>query len=184
MSIINFTYVEDNKQDVINGVWEIIKEHYFSTAIPSSRTQYEYEGKDIYLERLEELMKSELCEVDDTDDGFYIAFDSTEDAGFAIVRDVYKTGGGYNDNGLTFVNHIFTAIVKKYPDIVFDAECVCIDNWVDMECNFSYDGKTLKINDVEYEKYIKFMDNVDAYTDVEALAEEVGITAEQAYSFL
>ena len=187
VSVIKFVCSEEQKQDIIKGVWNIVKEHYFSAATPNNTIKYEYEGEDIYLERLDALMQSELCAIAADDDGFSFTFDSTEDAGMAIAENVYGTSMGYCDNGLTFVNPIFEAITKRYKDIPFEAHCECYDSWVSVECDFSYDGKTLKIDDVDYEKYLEFMKKMDEIgfdADVEALAEEVGLTAEQAYAFL
>ena len=187
MSIIKFVCTEEQKQNIIKGVWEIIKEHYFRAATPNNTIRYEYEGEDVYLGRLDELMQADLCAIVDTDDGFSFTFDSTEDAGMAIAGEVYGTSMGYCDNGLTFVNPIFETITKRYKDIPFKAHCECYDSWVSIECDFSYDGKTLKIDDVDYEKYQKFMNKLDENgfdADVESLAEEVGITVEEAYSFL
>ncbi len=89
MSVIKFVCKEEQKQYIINGVWDILKEHYFSSATPNNTIKYEYEGKEIYLERLEKLMNDELCSIEETDDGFSFSFDSTEDAGFAIAIVVY-----------------------------------------------------------------------------------------------
>ena len=187
MSVIKFVCTEGQKQDITKGVWEIIKEHYFRAATPNSTIEYEDEGEDIYLMRLDELMHTELCSIADTDDGFSFEFDSTEDAGMAIAEEVYGTSMGYCDEGLTFVNPIFESISQRFKDIPFEAHCECYDSWVSMECDFSYNGKTLKFNDVDYKKYQEFMKKMGEIgfgADIEALAEEVGITAEQAYSFL
>lgn len=184
MSVIKFVCTEEQKQDIIKGVWDIIKKHYFRAATPNNTIKYEYEGEDVYLGRLDELMQDELCDITDVDDGFSFTFDSTEDAGMSIVEQVYGTNMGYCDDGLTFVHPIFEAIVEKYNGIPFEAHCECYDSWVSMECDFSYDGTILKINDVDYDKYKKFMEKMSFDTNVEALAEEVGLTAEQAYLFL
>ena len=187
MSVIKFVCKDEQKQDIIKGVWDIIKEHYFTSATPNNTIQYKYEGEEIYRERLDELMDDELCFVEETKDGFSIEFDSTEDAGFSIASVVYGTSMGYCDNNLTFVNPIFEKIVEKYKDISFEAECVCCDSWTNIECTFSYDGETLKINDVDYKKYQLFMDkmNLDSFnTSVEEIAKEVGIDLEIACSFL
>ena len=71
MSIIKFVCTEEQKQNIIKGVWEIIKEHYFRAATPNNTIRYEYEGEDVYLGRLDELMQADLCAIADTDDGFF-----------------------------------------------------------------------------------------------------------------
>ncbi len=94
---------------------------------------------------------------------------------------------GYCDDSLTFVNPIFEKIVEKYKDICFEAECECYDSWVSIESCFSYDGETFKINGVEYAKYQAFMNKLNDKgfdADVDAIAEEIGIDVEIAYSFL
>lgn len=187
MSVIKFVCTEEQKENIIKGVWDIVKAHYFRAATPNNTIDYEDEGEEVYLDRLDDLMHDELCAVANEDNGFSFTFDSTEDAGMSIADIVYGTEMGYCDDGLTYVNTIFETIVERYKDISFEAHCECYDSWVSIECDFSYDGKILKINDVDYEKYKEFMGKMDEIgfeADIETLVEEVGITPEQAYSFL
>lgn len=143
MSIITFTCEQNEKETLKKGVWNIIHQHYFSTVFPNSNAEYEDEGKEVYSERLKELMEDELCKVNETEDGVLFEFDSTEDAGFSIADSVYGTSMGYSDNGLTYIDPIFENIIKEFPNICFEADTECADKWV-YECNhYSYDGENL-----------------------------------------
>ena len=95
------------------------------------------------------MVSEKLCVFEDTEDGLSVEFDSTEDAGFFIADEVYHTSMGYSDNGLTFIDPIFTAIVKAFPDICFEADTVCSDKWVYEENHYSYDGAMLTKDDEE-----------------------------------
>jgi hypothetical protein len=111
MTTINFICDENQKSKVKNGVWEIIRKHYFETVTPNSNVEYEDEGEKVYLERLDELMKSTLCKISDNEKGVLFSFDSTDEAGYAIASDVYGTNMGYHDEGLTFVNTILCLLI-------------------------------------------------------------------------
>ena len=63
-------------------------EHYLNLVYPNSNVKYEDEGEKVYSERLDILMKEELCKITDTEDGMCVEFDSTEDAGFSIAGSV------------------------------------------------------------------------------------------------
>ena len=152
MSVINFKCAPDKREFVKKTCWEIIRTHYLDTVYPNTNVKYQNEGKEIYLERLNELMKTELCKTEETEDGLSFEFDSTEDAGFSIAMGVYGTGLGYSDNGLTFLKPIFTALVEQLPDVSFEAECECSDNWVCEEYTCTYDGKELT-GDAEWFDY-------------------------------
>jgi hypothetical protein len=140
MSVINFRCTSEQKEDVKKKVWNILHEHYSSTVFPNTRVKYEDEGEDVYSSRLNKLMESELCKVEDTEEGIQFEFDSTEDAGFSIASAVYGTGMGYSDDGLTFLKPVFDALLKELPEICFEAECECYDKWVSEEYSCSYDG--------------------------------------------
>jgi hypothetical protein len=152
MSVILFKCENERKEDVKRKFFNILHDHYSDTVFPNTNVEYKHEGKDVYAERLMELMKSELCKVDDTDDGVRFEFDSTEDAGFTIAMGVYGTGMGYSDQGLTFLKPVFDALMKEMPDICFEAECECCDNWVSEEYSCSYDGETFEC-DAEWMDY-------------------------------
>jgi hypothetical protein len=144
MSVILFKCGIERKEDVKKKCWAILHDHYSGTVFPNTNVDYKHEEKDVYAERLMELMKSELCKVDDTEDGVRFEFDSTEDAGFTIAMGVYGTGMGYSDQGLTFLKPVFDALMKEMPDICFEAECECCDNWVSEEYSCSYDGENFE----------------------------------------
>jgi hypothetical protein len=152
MSVINFKCAPDKKEFVKNTCWEIIRAHYFDTVYPNTNVEYKNEGKEVYLERLNELMKTELCKTEETEDGLRFEFDSTEDAGFSIAMGVYGTGMGYSDNGLTFLRNIFKNLMTEMPEILFEAECECSDNWVCEEYTITYDGDCLS-GDAEWLEY-------------------------------
>ncbi|MEE0965551.1 MAG: hypothetical protein U0L85_00705 [Bacilli bacterium] len=97
-------------------------------------------------------MKNELCKIEDTDDGICVEFDSTEDAGNSIASEVYGTGMGYCDLGLTYLKPLFNKIVKTFPNITFEADCECYDNWVSEEYHCSYDGENFT-TDAEWAEY-------------------------------
>ena len=122
MSVINFKCSPEMREEVKTKCWNILQEHYFGSVFPNTRVEYKHEGKDVYLQRLNELMQAELCKVDDTEDGVRVEFDSTEDAGFSIASGVYGTGMGYSDDGLTFLKPVFDELMKELPDICFDAD--------------------------------------------------------------
>jgi hypothetical protein len=141
MSVIVFKCGEERRAEVKKTCFAILHNHYSNTVFPNSNVDYENEGKDVYADRLTELMKSELCKIDDTEDGVRFEFDSTEDAGFSIAMGVYGTGMGYSDQGLTFLKPVFDVLVKELPDVCFEAECECFDKWVSEEYHCSYDGE-------------------------------------------
>ena len=152
MSVINFKCSSEQKNDVKKKCWEAIHKHYSNSVFPNSNIKYENEGKDVYSARLDELMKTELCKIEDTEDGVRFEFDSTEDAGFSIASAVYHTNMGYNDNGLTFLKTLFDDIVQALPEIPFEAHCECDDEWVSEEYSCSYDGATFT-SDAEWFDY-------------------------------
>lgn len=152
MSVINFKCSPEQREAVKQKCWEIIHNHYSTSVYPNSNVDYKNEGKEVYAQRLTDLMASELCKVEETEDGLSFEFDSTEDAGFSIAMGVYGTGMGYSDNGLTFLKPIFIALVEQLPDISFEAECECSDNWVCEEYTCAYDGKELT-GDAEWFDY-------------------------------
>ena len=148
MSSILFSCTNEQKDALKTGVREILRNHYFSTVRPNTNVEYKDEGKEVYLARLDELMKKgDLCQIEDADTGITVEFDSTEDAGFSIAEEVYHTSMGYSDNGLTWVDPIFEAIVEKFPGICFEADVECSDKWVYEENHYSYDGETLLKDD-------------------------------------
>ena len=143
MSTISFQCTEDEKAALRIGVLDILRNHYFTTVHPNTNAKYEREADAIYLTRLDLLIKEKLCSIEETENGLVVEFDSTEDAGFAIVDEVYHTTMGYSDNGLTFIDPIFEGIVKAFPNISFEADTECADNWVYEENHYSYDGANL-----------------------------------------
>lgn len=155
MSVINFKCAPEKREEVKQKCWEIIHKHYSDSVFPNTKVEYKNEGKDIYNRRLTEIMQSELCNVEETDDGLSFTFDSTEDAGFSIAMGVYGTGMGYSDNGLTFLKPMFNALLENLPDVPFTAECECCDNWVSEEYSCSYDGETFE-TDAEWDEFDGF----------------------------
>ena len=141
MSTINFKCSVEEQENVKKLFWNILYEHYMNTVFPNTNIEYKDEGKEIYSNRMKELMEAELYKVEDTEDCVEIEFDSTENAGFLIADHVYKTNMGYNDQGLTFLKPIFDELIKQMPNICFEAQCECYDNWVSEEYSCSYDGQ-------------------------------------------
>ena len=152
MSVINFKCSPEMREEVKTKCWNILQEHYFGSVFPNTRVEYKHEGKDVYLQRLNELMQAELCKVDDTEDGVRVEFDSTEDAGFSIASGVYGTGMGYSDDGLTFLKPVFDELMKELPDVCFEATCECYDKWVSDEYECSYDGNDFEC-DAEWAEF-------------------------------
>lgn len=152
MSVINFKCSPEQREEVKTKCWNAVHEHYSDTVYPNTNVKYENEGAAVYNKRLDDLMQSELCKVEETDDGLRFEFDSTEDAGFSIASGVYGTGMGYSDNGLTFLKNLFENLIKAMPDITFEAECECCDNWVSEEYTLVYDGSELS-GDAEWFEY-------------------------------
>ena len=98
MSVIHFTCEPERREELKTGVWAIVREHYLTTVYPhmmDSKNGEKKESEEIYIERLNELMKTNLCVVNETEEGLDFEFDSTEDAGFFIADDVYQTGPRY-----------------------------------------------------------------------------------------
>lgn len=153
MSTITFTCGDKEKAVLKTRFLEIIFNHYYMTVRPNSNAEYKDEGEAVYRERLEKLIKERLCSFEETDEGIIVEFDSTEDAGFAIVEEVYHTSMGYSDNGLTFIDPFFEAIVKAFPKICFEADTECADNWVYEESHYSYDGEKLTKDGEELNEY-------------------------------
>lgn len=149
MSTIKFRCTDEQKLSLRSGIFEIMENHYFKSVHPNTNAEYEDEGEAIYRERLKKLVSEKLCVFEDTEDGLSVEFDSTEDAGFFIANEVYHTSMGYSDNGLTYIDPIFVAIVKAFPDICFEADTECSDKWIDEENHYSYDGAMLIKDDEE-----------------------------------
>lgn len=150
MSIIYFQCEPNRKEELQTGVWKILQEHYLSSVYPNTHVEYEDEGDDVYSERMDILMKEELCTVTDTEDGICVEFDSTEEAGFSIAGSVYGTDMGYSDDGLTYLKPVFEAIIKAFPDVCFEADCECWDKWISEEYHCSYDGKEFVSEEEEF----------------------------------
>lgn len=146
MSTIRFNADKSEQSFLKRGVWDMVKEHYFTSVYPNTLVKFDYEGEDIYLERLEKLMQEELCEFKEEDDCLIFEFDSTEDAGFSIADSVYHTPMGYSDNGLTYLDGLFVNIARAFPNITFESETECSDEWVCYEPHYAYDGKKLRKN--------------------------------------
>ena len=142
MSNIIFRCSDDQKEEIKKGMFEIIHHHYITSAFPNSNAKYNKEDKAVYAKRLEDVMNNGLCTFEDVEEGLCVKFDTTEDAGFTIAREVYQTEGGYNDEGLTYLGSFFKTVIKKYPDIPFVAECECVDSWVEEEYHVAYDGES------------------------------------------
>lgn len=178
MSTITFICDTAKKDTVKNGVWNILKNHYYTTVFPESDKKYKNEGKAIYMARMETLMQEELCSVEDTKSGFIFNFDSTENAGNSIVSEVYGVSGGYDDNGLTAIIPVFREIVKQFPFVIFDAFAECNDQWLSQEYDVTYDGKVMKINSIELDIMLKVFEMIED-EDLETISEETGLSVEE-----
>ncbi len=179
MSVINFVCNENVKNEVKEGVWEIIREHYLSTVFPNSNVKFTYEGKGVYRPRMEELMKAELCTVSDTDDGVSVEFDSTEDAGNAIAATVYGTGMGYSDQGVTHLFPVFKKIVEKFPGVCFESDTECINEWAETYYHFGYNGEVLTVDGIDVKKYDLVMAHMSPFAEPEQIAEETGLSVDE-----
>lgn len=179
MSIIKFVCTDAQKEEVRAGVWEIIREHYLSTAFPNSNCKFTYEGKDVYRPRMEELMKSDLCTIEETEDGIAVDFDSTEDAGDSIAESVYGTDMGYSDQGLTYLFPLFKKIAEKFSGICFDADTECVNKWAESYNHFAYDGSVLTVDGIDVKKYDLVMANMSFDPDPEQIAEATGLSAQE-----
>ena len=146
MSTIHFICNNQEKENLIKGVSSILFNHYFSTVSPNSNVEFDYEGDDVYRNRLRDIF-DKLCTFEETEQGVLVEFDSTEDAGFIIAAEVYHTSMGYHDDGLTYIDPIFDSIIEKFPTVLFEADTVCADKWAYEENHYSYDGKTLSKTD-------------------------------------
>ena len=144
MSAIAFKCEEKRKEEVKQKFLEILCEHYYNTVAPNTNVKYEDEGKDVYMQRIRDMMDGFLCKAENTKDGVRVEFDSTEDAGFEIAMGVYGTGMGYSDNGLTFLKPLFDELINQMPDVCFEAQCECFDNWAAEEYTCSYDGENFE----------------------------------------
>ena len=184
MSTITFICDETQKESIKKGVWSIIKEHYFESAFPNSDAEYESEGDEIYLERLDNLMKNSLCQIEDTDSGISVTFDSTEDAGSSIASEVYGTSMGYSDDGLTDIVPVFEEIFEQFPSVPFNAHAECVDEWIGQEYDVSSDGVTLKINSIEIQVYYRIFELMEAGKDIEEISEETGVPEEEIEELL
>jgi hypothetical protein len=184
MSTITFICDGAQKESIKTGIWGIIKNHYFNSAFPNTNAKYENEGDEIYLERLDELMKNSLCQIEDTDSGICVTFDSTEDAGFSIASEVYGTSMGYSDNGLTYIVPVFEKIFEQFPSVPFDAHAECADGWAEQEYDVSNDGTTLKINSIEIQVYNQILKMLEEGEDIETISEETGVPVEEIEELL
>ena len=178
MSTITFACSDAQKEEIKAGVWAILKDHYITSAYPNTNVTYKRESKEVYLERLEKLMQNSLCQIEDTDHGVCIAFDSTEDAGMSIASEVYGTSMGYSDSGLTYIVPVFEKIYNQFSSIPFNAHAECADSWVEMEFTATADGKTLKINNIDIQVYNKIAKMIDE-EDLEVISEETGVPIEE-----
>ncbi len=179
MSTINFICSDTRKEELKTGVWNIVREHYLSTAFPNSNVKFEYEGKDVYRPRMDQLMQDELCRIDDTDSGITVEFDSTEDAGFSIAASVYGTDMGYSDQGLTYLFPLFKKIAGEFSDVCFEADTECVDKWVEAYNHFAYDGNVLTVDGIDVAKYDLVMANMSPFADPEEIAKETGLSVDE-----
>ena len=179
MSTITFTCDESQKESIKKGIWSILKNHYFTSAFPNTNVEYENEGDEVYLARLDDLMKDSLCQVEDTGSGISVTFDSTEEAGFSIASEVYGTSMGYSDWGLTNIVPVFEEIFEQFPSVPFDAHAECADSWAELEYDVSSDGITLKINSIEIHVYHKIFELMETGKNIETISEETGVPVEQ-----
>ncbi len=177
MSIINFICDNTKKEALKAGMWELIREHYLSTAFPNTNAEYSRESKEVYRARLDELMRETLCRIDDTENGVAVEFDSTEDAGCSIASSVYGTQMGYSDQGLTYLMPLFRNIAEKFSDVLFEADTECVDNWVKAYNHYSYDGATLTIDGIDAVKYEQVIGNM--FLSPEEIAEKTGISLDE-----
>lgn len=186
MSIINFTCGAAQMETVKSGIWNIIHAHYLGTVFPNSNEEYEDEGRDVYSERLHELMKEELCQIADTEDGFSVTFDSTEDAGYSIAQQVYGTGMGYSDQGLTSLPPMFKEIVKQFPNIHFEADTECYNKWASSENQYTYDGSTLKMDGMDVNHIDLVMKNMDNpfNPNIKEIAQKTGLSVDEIEEIL
>ncbi len=178
MSIIVFRCQEDDKERVKNAVLKILRDHYYNTVFPNTNVNYDNEGDEVYLSRLDELMNTGLCNVNDTEDGVAVEFDSTEDAGFSIANDVYHTGMGYSDQGLTFVDPIFEKIVAELPGIPFEADTDCSDRWVEEQSHYAYDGDTLLKNGLDFNLIQNVNELAEDGLSLKKIAEQLNVPLE------
>ena len=63
MSVINFQCDKEFIQELKTSVWEIIRQHYLDSVSPHTMDNVEKESKETYIERLDALMKKELCKI-------------------------------------------------------------------------------------------------------------------------
>ncbi len=184
MSTINFICSDTQKKNLKAGVWEIIREHYLSTAFPNSNVEFKYEGKDVYRPRMEELMKDGLCTIEENDSGITVEFDSTEDAGFSIAQSVYGTDMGYSDQGLTYLFPVFKIIAEKFSDICFEADTECINEWAESYNHFAYDGSVLTVDGIDVKKYDLVMANMSFDADPEQIADATGLSVDDVIEII
>lgn len=184
MSTIRFFCSEDQKEGLKTGVWKIVQDHYLKTAHPNSNADYKDEGIEVYRARMDQLMSAELCKAEDTEDGITVEFDSTEDAGCAIAENVYGTGMGYSDEGLTFLIPLFKGIVKEFPHIRFEADTECYDDWVSAENLYAYDGVTLTMDGIDVAKYELVMENGGGFFSPDEIAKKTGLSIDEIEEIL
>ena len=184
MSVIEFDCHGPEKNDVKNGVWKIIQDHYFQTVFPNSKVRYEDEGKEVYLDRLSGLMKNSLCKAYDKDGGVAIEFDFTEDAGFQITSEVYHTSMGYNDNGLSEVVPVFEKIIELFPGVTFESDIEIDDGENYKQQHYYYDGQELTCNGLNYKIIDQLYEMMAEGVDMDDMAEKLGISFDDLEAFL
>ena len=175
MSVISFNCQEKDRDALKEGVWKILRDHYFLTALPNSNVKYEDEGKDVYLARLDELMNNSLCSITDTEEVVSIEFDITEEAGCQITDEVYHTSMGFNDNGLCDINMIFEKIIKEFPEFTFESDYILDDGYSYEESHYSYNGKELLKNGLDYKLFDQIYEMMYKGRSMEQIAKKLGI---------
>ena len=175
MSVISFICKEEDRDALKEGVRKALRDHYFLTVLPNSNVKYENEGKDVYLARLDELMNNSLCSITDTEDGISVEFDLTEDAGYQITSEVYHTSMGYNDNGLSEINMLFEKIIKAFPKATFESDYVLDDGYSYEESHYSYNGKKLLKNGLDYKLFDQIYEMMYNGRSMEQIAKKLGI---------
>lgn len=143
MSTIYFECDSEIKNQISKSVFQIVKQHYLNTVAPPPDKTFERESDEVYDSRMEQLMKDQLYRSSDSEEGVTVEFDSTEDAGYAIAENVYKTGNRYRDYGLTNVGVLLEEITHQFENVKFTAEIYIQDKYVDEECTYVYDGEKL-----------------------------------------
>ena len=176
MGTININCEKDKAELVKKTVFNIIRSHYLDTVYPNSNIEYEDEGKDVYEERMTDLMNRSLFSCEENDEGLVIEFDTTDDAGFFIADEVYHTNMGYNDNGLFSLDDIFKNIVKDLPENRFEADCECESSNYYEQMTFSFDGNDLLKNGIGLEIYQEASDLLYDGVSFEDVSERLNVS--------